>query len=373
MIYANVDENSRPLLDEAMKQTKDKKWYCRLKIIDLSSQGHATSELAKMFDLHPNTVRDYIKRYNQGGLTDLNPDYERGRPQKLLWNQAEWLALLHQAPSQFDKLESGAQNWTQQLVVTYIQTYHQIQVTQAAVSQMLKQAGIRWKRAKLRVKSPDPLYVVKRQRLETLQQKAQEGTLTSESATSPPEGQPRPAQLVYLDSTDLHWCPDHGQGYRPVGQQCEVDSPGLANPWWSLFGSLVYPSGTGVYTIHTHKRHLELMEHLKLLLDSQPDGFFFIALDNASAHTTKKLKAFIQEHQNRMELIYLPTYSPDLNLIERLWRVMRYQVTRNHFYDSLDSLAKAVSLWLEKYPFSKFCSLMGIDEMELQFIDKPFL
>ena len=142
----------------------------------------------------------------------------------------------------------------------------------------------------------------------------------------------------------------------------------LENPWLALFGSLIYPSGEGVYSIHEHKRHLELVNHLQLLMNANPDLFLFIVLDNASAHTTKKLEAFCREHQDRFELVFLPTYSPHLNLIERLWRVMRHQVTRNHFFDSLDSLARAVTCWLENYPFSQFCSLMGIDDSELQFV-----
>ena len=368
MIYANVDENDRIGLNQALKKAKEKKWYRRLKIIDLSSQGYSVPELSIMFDLHAITIRDYIHRYNRGGLSELAPGYGQGRKEILPWSKEQWLELMNQAPCQFDKLETGAQNWTQSLMVDYLAAYHAIHVTQAAVSQMFKRVGIKWKRAKLRVQSPDPLYVVKRQRVESLKEKAANGSLTSNEANRPPPGPPRPAYLVYLDSTDLHWCPDVGHTYSAQGIQLKVDSPGLEDPSLALFGSLVYPSGEGVYSIHEHKRHLELINHLQLLMNSMPDLFFFIVLDNASAHTTNKLQAFCNEHQDRFELVYLPTYSPHLNLIERLWRVMRHQVTRNHFFDSLDSLAIAVTLWLERYPFSQFCTLMGIDESELQFV-----
>lgn len=57
-----------------------------------------------------------------------------------------------------------------------------------------------------------------------------------------------------------------------------------------------------------------------------------------------------------------------MNLIERLWRVMRGQMTRNQFYASLKEQAEAIVEWLEKFPFSKFCSLMGIDEAQLLFV-----
>jgi transposase len=67
-------------------------------------------------------------------------------------------------------------------------------------------------------------------------------------------------------------------------------------------------------------------------------------------------------------LVFQPTYSPHLNLIERLWRVMRGQMTRNQFYTNLKELAEAIVEWLEKLSFSKFCSLMGIDEAQLVFV-----
>lgn len=365
MIYANVDEQDRIELTKAMKETQDKKWYCRLKIIDLSGQGHAVPELASLFNLGQHTIRNYIHRFNQGGIVGLRPDYGKGRNLALDWTKEQWLELLGQAPSQFEALESGAQNWTQELMTTYLAAYHQVSVKQAAISIMLKRVGLKWKRAKARVKSPDPLYVVKRQRVEFLKDKAQNGSLTSYEATHPPPGPSKPALLVYLDSTDLHWCPEIGQSYTEKGQQLKVDTPGYDNPWLALFGSLAFPSGEGVYSIHEHKRHQELIYHLQLLMNTFPDYFLFVVSDNASAHTTPKVTSFCNDHRDQLEMVFLPTYSPHLNLIERLWRVMRHQVTRNQFFESLDVLAKAVVVWFEKYPLPKFCSLMGIEESQL--------
>jgi hypothetical protein len=170
--------------------------------------------------------------------------------------------------------------------------------------------------------------------------------------------------LVFFDATDLHWCPDVGSSYGPPGSQVTIPSPGRENPWYALFGSLSYPTGDGVYTIHQRKRHQEVQAHLTMLLDSDPEAFWIVVLDNASAHTTPQLNAFLAEQQARLALVFQPTYSPHLNLIERLWRLMRGQMTRNHFYDSLKELAEAIVEWLEKLPFAKFCSLMGIEEAQ---------
>ena len=174
---------------------------------------------------------------------------------------------------------------------------------------------------------------------------------------------------MFFDPTDLHWLPDIGNGYTPKGEQIKVDSPGVENPWCALFGSLSYPTGEGLYTIHERKRHQEVRAHLEVLLASDPDSFRIVVLDSASAHTTPKLDDFLTQHQNRLALVFQPTYSPHCNLIERLWRLMRGQMTHNQFYDSLKELAEAVVEWLEKLPFAQFCSLMGIDEAQLIFVE----
>lgn len=148
----------------------------------------------------------------------------------------------------------------------------------------------------------------------------------------------------------------------------KIDSPGKDNPWYALFGSLVYPDGTGLYTIHERKRHQEVRAHLELLIDSEPDTFWFVVMDNASAHTTPKLDEFWAQNSDRVAPVWLPTYSPHLNLIERLWRVMRGQMTRNQFYQRLKELAQAIVEWFEKLPLSRFCSLMGINETLLIFV-----
>jgi len=50
-----------------------------------------------------------------------------------------------------------------------------------------------------------------------------------------------------------------------------------------------------------------------------------------------------------------------LNLIERLWRQMRADITKNHFGESIKETCEAVVHWLENLPFARFMSLMGLD------------
>ena len=45
-----------------------------------------------------------------------------------------------------------------------------------------------------------------------------------------------------------------------------------------------------------------------------------IVLDNARAHHTKELKPFLDSNKDRLELVFLPPYSPNLNPIEWFWK-----------------------------------------------------
>lgn len=367
MIYAKIKQDDFEAIKQELKEAKDSKWYRRVKIIELSGQGKNVSELSGLFDVCNATVRGYIKSYNDNGLDGLKPNYEAaGCPQKIPFTREEWEELLHRSPCGFEKLNTGSRNWTQELLVEYFQEYHDIKITQSGICQIIKRMGLKWNRGKLKVSSPDPLYTVKRDRIEELKKKALEGTLSSHDAEDADLSvPPLPAKLVFFDSTDLHLCPDVGYSYVNTGGQYAVQSPGKENPWYALFGSIVYPTGEGLYTIHERKRHQEVMSHLKILTEWDPDVFWIVVMDNASAHTTPKLDSFKEQNKEHLKSVYLPTYSPNLNLIERVWKFMRGQVTRNQFYSTMKDLAQAAVDWLDKLPFSQFCSVIGIEESSL--------
>ena len=148
MVYAKVNEAERDEIKKVLKEAKNVKWYRRLKVIDLSSQGQRVSKIAEIFDLNANTVRGYINRYNAGGLTRLKANYGSGRKVSINLSKEELSEILERSPSQFEKLESGARNWNQGLMRVYLKQYHQIEVSQSAISDTFKRLGIAWNRAK---------------------------------------------------------------------------------------------------------------------------------------------------------------------------------------------------------------------------------
>jgi hypothetical protein len=59
---------------------------------------------------------------------------------------------------------------------------------------------------------------------------------------------------------------------------------------------------------------------LQMVMDSYPTGKIVMVLDNARIHHAKILQPFLEENKARLELVFLPPYSPELNLVEGLWK-----------------------------------------------------
>lgn len=70
-------------------------------------------------------------------------------------------------------------------------------------------------------------------------------------------------------------------------------------------------------------------------------------LDNARIHHAKLLKAFLKEHRGRLQLIFLPPYSPKLNLIEGLWGWLKKEVVSNVFFASVKQIRVAVRAFID--------------------------
>ena len=61
-----------------------------------------------------------------------------------------------------------------------------------------------------------------------------------------------------------------------------------------------------------------------------------MVLDNVRYHHAKRLKPLLEKYKDKIELIFLPPYSPDLNPIERIWWYMRKKITHNRYVVSLE-------------------------------------
>jgi transposase len=67
-----------------------------------------------------------------------------------------------------------------------------------------------------------------------------------------------------------------------------------------------------------------------------PNQKIIMVLDNVRYHHAKRLKPILDKYKHRIEIVYLPAYSPDLNPIERIWWYMRKKITHNRYLESMN-------------------------------------
>ena len=114
-----------------------------------------------------------------------------------------------------------------------------------------------------------------------------------------------------------------------------------------LVGSLNYETGEIYCEEHDTYDAEVFLKFLKNLLSKNMEGKTVIILDNARIHHAKILEPFLKENESRLQLMFLPPYSPNLNLIEGLWKWMKEKVVYNVFYKTLPEIRKNVHTFLE--------------------------
>lgn len=93
-------------------------------------------------------------------------------------------------------------------------------------------------------------------------------------------------------------------------------------------------------TNDTYINALSVCELLRKLALKHAEEVVTVFLDNARYQKCKIVDDLAS--QLKIKLIYLPSYSPNLNLIERLWRHVKQQVLYSRYYDSFPKFKSAI-------------------------------
>lgn len=67
-----------------------------------------------------------------------------------------------------------------------------------------------------------------------------------------------------------------------------------------------------------------------------------VIVDNARWHHARALRPWLRRHRRILRLDFLPPYSPELNPVERVWKLTRRLCTHNVYFETLESLIEAV-------------------------------
>jgi transposase len=102
------------------------------------------------------------------------------------------------------------------------------------------------------------------------------------------------------------------------------------------------------YKKKTGKQFLDFIKRVDQKYDSNVKQIFLV-LDNISIHRSNEVKQTIAKCHPRIHLVFLPTRSPELNLIEVRWMWMHRQVINNSTFRNEYDIGKAVSDWTVNY------------------------
>jgi len=111
----------------------------------------------------------------------------------------------------------------------------------------------------------------------------------------------------------------------------------------TAMGSYNFDTGQMTVTFHQRGNYQSFKRHLKKILKIyRQHSKIIMVVDNVRFHHAKLLKKWLINH-SKLEIVYLPPYSPELNPIERAWWYMRKKITHNRYVKTLQE--RKIAFW----------------------------
>lgn len=325
---AIVLQMSRPVrrrLHQLSLKTRNKVVFRRCQIVLNLARGESPTTIAVTLGCDVSTVYRARQAFLRTGIVSLFPRKSPGRPRRVTPEQVRGLdRTLQREPRAVGKNFS---NWT----APNLKVHLRWAVHPVTVWRYLRRLGWRWRRPVPRIASPDRRYRAKACYLRRLRAQARRGQI----------------QLYYADEMDVALLPTISGRWMRCGEQTQVNTPGQ-NAKQYVFGAVNYISGKLVWLSWPHKNHLGF-HHLLQQIVTEHEALpvkIVIVVDNFRIHKAKAVQAWLHRHRAHLRLYFLPTYSPRLNPIERLWHHFRRNVTDNFYFGTMRRLMNAVNEFL---------------------------
>jgi DDE superfamily endonuclease len=209
-------------------------------------------------------------------------------------------------------------------------------VSLPGVWQLLERFDLVYKRGRRYVHSPDPDYLLKRARVRWAWQQVQHD--------------PVRFVLLYQDELTYYRCPTVGCDYALAGSDAPRAVQGTGyNTSRRIAGCLDAYTGRLICWQRSAFDHQTFLRYLQAVETRYPDAeCIYIALDNWPVHFQPDVLTALQ--QSKISLVFLPTYAPWLNPIEKVWRKLKQEILHLHRYSSRwKDLQERVEAWLIQY------------------------
>jgi transposase len=295
------------------RKLKDKRSADRIKSIYLLGTGWTQEKVCEALLFDEGTLRHYVRRYQAGGIKDLVSNRYLGGQSKLTIEEE---ILLDQHLQ--DNLYIDAKS-----IASYIWKTFGIKYSVRGVTELLKRLGYVYKKPKIIPGKADP--------------EAQEAFLKqyTDLKNDLNDGD----KILFMDGVDPQHNTVAAYGWIKKGYEKEIKS-NSGRQRLNINGALDIETYRVTMTMEETLNAITILSLFKKLRKVyNKAGKLYVICDNAGYYKAEQVQAEVKKLN--IELVFLPPYSPNLNLIERLGKFFRKKVMYNQYYEKFSDFKNA--------------------------------
>ena len=308
----------------------------RRQVVAQVQSGKAVDQVVDALGVSRSALFGWLALYRSGGWDALDADKRGGRKPKLDSQAMEWVyrTVTGNSPQQL-KLPFAL--WTAKLIAELIKRERGVKLSRWSVARLLRQLGLSPQKPLFRAYQQDAERVTqwKEEVFPEIQKKArQQGAL-----------------IYFLDESAVRSDHHSGTTWAPVGHTPVVKTTG-GRFSLNIIGAIT-PRGDFRFMTYTGTMNAVLFIDFLSRLIKDEERPVYLIVDGHPVHRSKAVRQFVEEHREKLELHFLPSYSPELNPIEQVWNhAKNHQIGKQVITgpDQLKKLAISALRRLQKLP-----------------------
>jgi transposase len=282
--------------------------------------------IAEQIGVAHSTIYRWLADFMEKGGASLQFRHSPGRPTKLSIAQQHRLAELIEAGPQSNGFRSAI--WSGSLVAELIEQEFGVRYKPGYLPQLLAKLGFSYQKARF---VSDHLDEAKR--AEWLNVRWPE--IVAEALA-------KDALLLFGDEASFAQWGTLGYTWARRGCQPTVKTSGVRKAY-KVWGLVDYFSGQFFWQGHTGRFCAEGYCQFLAQVLTQTTRPVILIQDGAPYHTAKVTKQWVADQAERLTVYQLPSYSPDYNPIEHVWRLVKREATHLHYFADFEQLEQTVS------------------------------
>jgi len=297
----------------ALKQEHNKRYAYRIHAVILLGTGYTLKKVKEILFLDDETLRCYVENYRIDSIPGLLSDNRGGKACRLSDPQIK--SLCHELDNTIH-LDTSS-------VITFVQGQFDICYSASGVRDLLHRLDYVYKKPKLVPGNPDV--------------EAQE--LFAEQYEDFMLSKPNDVEVVFIDAVHPEHNSQAAYGWIKRGETRELKT-NSGRQRLNLHGAINAETHEVTVIESDTVDSYSTINLLTAVENKYPAASSIkVILDNAKYHYSEVVKDYLTK--SRIELVFLPSYSPNLNLIERLRGFFKKKVLHNRYHKDIEAFRQA--------------------------------